>query len=128
MPAGLSQRASAISVKSQDQKLGTSDLELELNRTGTQGGVCSAKFWIIAFNEAIEKINSHGAFRNGFADDCVTMISGNNLKSMMTNLQKVVSTLEAWGQTAGLKFNFSKTEVVIFTKKRLKPEHMPQKL
>ena len=93
-----------------------------------QGGVCSAKFWIIAFNEAIEIINSYGAFGNGFADDCVTMISGKNLKAMMNNIQKVVNKLEAWGQTAGLKFNSSKTEVVIFTKKRLKPEHMPQKL
>ena len=39
-----------------------------------QGGVCSAKFWIIAFNEAIEIINSYGAFGNGFADDCVTCL------------------------------------------------------
>ena len=91
-----------------------------------QGGVCSAKFWIIAFNEAIEIINSYGAFGNGFADDCITMISGKNLKAIMNNLQ--VNKLEAWGQTRGLKFNSSKTEVVIFTKKRLKLEHMPQKL
>ena len=40
-----------------------------------QGGVCSAKFWIIAFNEVIEIINSYGAFGNGFADVCVTMIA-----------------------------------------------------
>ena len=56
-----------------------------------QGGVCSAKFWIIAINKAIEIINSYGAFGNGFADDCVTMISGKNLKAMMNNLQKVVN-------------------------------------
>ena len=93
-----------------------------------QGGVCSAKFWIIAFNEAIEIINSHGAIGNGFADDCVTMITGRHLKYMMQKLQKVVTKLETWGQTAGLKFNSSKTEVVIFTKKRLRPEQMPQKL
>ena len=36
-----------------------------------QGGVCSAKFWIVAFNEAINIINEHGATGNGFADDCV---------------------------------------------------------
>ena len=39
-----------------------------------QGGVCSAKLWIIAFNNALEIINTHGAIRNGFADDCATMI------------------------------------------------------
>ena len=35
-----------------------------------QGGVCSAKFWIIAFNDAINIINTHGAMGHGFADDC----------------------------------------------------------
>ena len=47
---------------------------------------------------------------------------------MMSKLQKVVNALELWGRKAGIKFNSSKTQVVIFTKKRLKPEHMPQKL
>ena len=41
-----------------------------------QGGVCSAKFWIIAFNEAIEILNTHGVHGNGFADDCVAFIGG----------------------------------------------------
>ena len=54
------------------------------------------------------------------------MITGTRLKYVMNNLQKVVNKLEAWGHTTGLKFNSSKTEVVIFTKKRLKPEQMPQ--
>ena len=39
-----------------------------------KSGVCSAKFWIIAFNDAIDIINTHGAVGNGFADDCVTMV------------------------------------------------------
>ena len=54
------------------------------------------------------------------------MITGKNLKAMMNNLQKVVNKLETWGHNAGLKFNSSKTEVVIFTKKRLKPEQTPK--
>ena len=47
------------------------------------------------------------------------MLTGTNLKYMMNKLQKVVTKLENWGQTAGLKFNSSKTEVVIFTKNDL---------
>ena len=39
-----------------------------------QGGVCSAKFWIIAFDPAIEIINQWGCKGQGFADDlCITM-------------------------------------------------------
>ena len=43
-----------------------------------QGGVCSAKFWIIAFNEAVEIINEYGITGQGFADDCGPMIGGDN--------------------------------------------------
>ena len=93
-----------------------------------QGGVCSAKFWIIAFNEAINIINTHGAVGHGFADDCATMIGGVNLHTMMSRLQKVCTELQEWGNTAGLTFNSSKTVVIIFTKKHVKPTDMPNKL
>ena len=39
-----------------------------------QGGVCSAKFWIVAFNEAIDIINQFGALGIGFADDCCILL------------------------------------------------------
>ena len=93
-----------------------------------QGGVCSAKFWIIAFNDAINIINTHGAYGNGFADDCVVLTEGTNLYQMMSRMQKVVTELEQWGETAGLKFNASKTEVLIFTRKTVKQEKLPNKL
>ena len=35
-----------------------------------QGGVASAKFWLIAFNRAIEIINTKHIEGNGYADDC----------------------------------------------------------
>ena len=85
-----------------------------------QGGVCSAKFWIIAFNTAISILNEHGVLGLGFADDCVTLIGGTNLHQMMNRIQKVITKLEEWGLTCGLSFNLSKTVVVIFTKKESK--------
>ena len=52
--------------------------ETTINRTiytgFPQGGVCSAKFWIIAFDEAIDITNELGLTGCGFADDCCTMI------------------------------------------------------
>ena len=82
-----------------------------------QGGVCSAKFWIIAFNAAISILNEHGVLGLGFADDCVALIGGTNLHQMMSRIQKVITILEEWSLTCGLSFNSSKTVVVIFTKK-----------
>ena len=51
-----------------------------------QGGVCSAKFWIIAFNEAIEIINEYGVTGQGFADDCGPMIGGDNTHDMYKSM------------------------------------------
>ena len=41
-----------------------------------QGGVCSAKFWLIAFNMAIKIINTLNIEGNGYADDCSAIFGG----------------------------------------------------
>ena len=51
-----------------------------------QGGVCSAKFWIIAFDPAIDIINQDGIFCQGFADDCAAMIGGEDLAAITTKM------------------------------------------
>ena len=52
-----------------------------------QGGVCSAKLWIIAYNNKIMK--SHGVTGFGFADNSCTLIGETNLNQMMSRTQKV---------------------------------------
>lgn len=82
-----------------------------------QGGVCSTKFWIIAFDEAIGILHEHRVYVvYGFADDCVALIGGTNLHQMMSRMQKVVTKLEKWGISKGLHFNAAKTEVIVFSK------------
>ena len=93
-----------------------------------QGGVCSAKFWIIAFNHALYLLNEHGVLGISFADDCVALIGETNLNHMMSRVQKVVSNLEEWGLSCGLTFNAGKTEVIIFTKKSLAEDQKPNQL
>ena len=93
-----------------------------------QGGVCSAKFWIIAFNEAIEILNQRGVYGVGFADDCAALLGGNNLHQQMSRIQKIVTDIEDWGRRNGLVFNALKTEVVIFTRARLREAEYPNKL
>ena len=48
-----------------------------------QGGVCSAKFWLIAYDEAVRILNSGGVEGTAYADDSCTLITGKNLKSMV---------------------------------------------
>ena len=86
------------------------------------------QFWIIAFDAAIEIINEHGMQGHGFADDSCVMIAGTNLHHMMSRMQKMINRRDDWGKEVGLKFNPSKTEVIIFTKSNLKTNKLPNKL
>ena len=64
-----------------------------------QGGVCSAKFWIIAFNNAVEIINQWGVIGQGFADD-LSMVHGGKDLNHITNtyLTNTYQTITKLGQ------------------------------
>ena len=70
-----------------------------------QGGVCSAKFWLIAFDFAIKIINMYNIEGNGYADDCSALYGGPRLDHAISRLQKMLDSLTAWGKRCGLKFN-----------------------
>ena len=53
-----------------------------------QGGVSSAKFWLIAFDTAIQIINSAGVEGNGYADDCSALCGGVRIDHALIRLQK----------------------------------------
>ena len=105
--------------------LGRRYLEVELHgetvhlTTATgfpQGGVCSAKFWLIAFDEAIRIINSEGITGNGYADDCSALIGGTHYHNLIEKMQTMLDKLVRWGNSCGLRFNPQKTVVIMFTR------------
>ena len=79
-----------------------------------QGGVCSAKFWIIAFDRAIQIINEDGIFGQGFADNCAALIGGDDLNVLTLKMNDTLEKLVTWGATCGLRFNPSKTVLLHF--------------
>ena len=81
-----------------------------------QGGVCSAKFWIIVFDKAIDIINQYGVKGTGFADDCILLLHRSNPQHAVDIIQRVINELVIWGEKAGLKFNPQKTVAIIFTR------------
>ena len=62
-----------------------------------KGGVCSAKFWIIAFDEAAKILNSNGEL---FADDGNGIIGGKDVDYMAQRLNRVCRDLSQWGKNA----------------------------
>ena len=91
-----------------------------------QGGVCSAKFWIIAFNEAINIINQFGALGIGFADDCCILLHRKHINHAMSLVQRIVDQLVIWGNTLGLTFNPTKTVCIQFTRATDKTKKVPR--
>ena len=83
-----------------------------------QGGVCSAKFWLIAFDFAIKIINTYNIEGNGYADDCSALYGGPRLDHAISRLQKMLDSLAAWGRRCGLHFNPEKSVAVVFTRSR----------
>ena len=81
-----------------------------------QGGVASAKFWLIAFNPAIDIINSEFIEGNGYADDCSAVFGGREPEILVARLQRVLDNLVAWGVSCNLSFNVEKSVVMFFTR------------
>ena len=86
-----------------------------------QGGVCSAKFWLIAFDYAIKIINRHNIEGNGYADDCSALYGGPSLDHAISRLQKMLDELTAWGHSGGLRFNPEKSVAIVFSRRRKTP-------
>ena len=83
-----------------------------------QGGVASAKFWLLAFDPAIQIINSMFVEGNGYADDCCIVFGGRKPEILVARIQRVINKLLEWGSTCGLRFNPEKTIVVNFSRKK----------
>ena len=86
-----------------------------------QGGVCSAKFWLVAFDYAIQIINRYMIEGNGYADDCSALYGGRRLDHALKRLQKMLNDLTEWGKTCGLRFNPEKSVAVVFSRRRKTP-------
>ena len=85
-----------------------------------QGGVCSAKFWIIAFNRAIEIINSGTTKGYGFVDNICILAGGSDIQASVDAVQHKINLLTKWGNTCGLVFSPAKSIPIIF-----KPNYKP---
>ena len=86
----------------------------------------SAKFWTLAFDDAVDIINKRGMFGQAYADDCSLMICGTDLEFMYKRTSQVLMQLSEWGHTVGLTFNPHKTEAVLFYTGCKKAKNLPQ--
>ena len=73
-------------------------------------------------------VNSSNLFRFSlFADDTVATLSGKNLQTLVSSVNREISNVSLWFKVNKLSLNLSKTNYIIFrTRKRRVPANLPE--
>ena len=98
---------------------GDINIEVHLTKGFPQGGVLSALMWILIADGLLLALNSVGYFAQGFADDFSALVAGRNLRTVCEVMQVALKRIEKWCVDHGLSVNPKKTEMVLFTRKRI---------
>ena len=86
-----------------------------------QGGILSPFLWNLIMDDLLKMFPKvHPTEIICYADDVLLLGSGIDEKSIISNLQKDVESLEAWAGKHKLNFSPSKTKLMLFSKRRNK--------
>lgn len=91
----------------------------EVVRGCPQGGVLSPLLWNLVINDLITKLNAEHFCTIGYADDIAILISGKFASIVCDLTQAALRIVERWCQEYDLSVNPTKTEMVMFTNKRM---------
>jgi len=93
-------------------------LEKKTTRGCPQGGVLSPLLWNLVVNSLIKHLNDRGYYTQGYADDIVILILGNDFNITCELMQNALSYVSKWCTERNLKASPQKTNLVPFTRKR----------
>lgn len=84
-----------------------------------QGGVLSPALWNMIINELLMVLSqtSTSLYNQGYADDVVILQGGPDLETVRSLTQTALNIVWTWAIRNNLRFNPSKTEVIVFTGK-----------
>src|SRR5210317_983183 len=89
-----------------------------LTKGTPQGGVLSPVVWNLAFDGLLDLYKEGPVGVKGFADDAALLVIGPDPNTLKQLIQPAISKAIDWGRRNGLTFGPSKTELVLFSRKR----------
>jgi ribonuclease HI len=87
-----------------------------------QGGVLSPLLWTLVADELLRTLDSRGIYCQAYADDGTILVEGSDLQIVCDLVQSGLREVLAWCENNGLSINPSKTELIMFTRKRKIPK------
>lgn len=103
-------------------ELGQSKRRVKLTKGAPQGGVASPVLaWNCAFDALLEMFDGLATRIIGYADDALLLTTGFNINTVVEIAQSAVRKAEKWASEIGVEFSAEKTAVIIFTRRKGKP-------
>ena len=99
-------------------RLGDTQVSARVNRGCPQGGVLSPLLWIMVMDSLLDELAGVGAYVQAYADDLVVLVGGKFENTVFEIMERTLSIVPRWCGQRGLSVNASKTEIVLFTRKR----------
>ena len=84
-----------------------------------QGGVISPTIWITVMDALLRELHQKGHKATGYADDLAIECRGKHLDILSDRTQQAVKIVERWCKNVGLTVNPDKSEIIVFTKRRI---------
>ena len=99
-------------------KVGDSQCEAVAQQGTAQGGVLSALFWVLVVDELLTNLSQAHFDALGYSDDITIVLKGPRLDVLCEQMQLALRCVERWCTDRKMRVNPSKTELMIFTRKR----------
>ena len=103
---------------------GNTELKGEVNRGCPQGGILSPLLWCMAVDDLITEIEICGATVVAYADDITFLATGKNyqIEPAKCTARTALNATARWCRRNGLSVNPAKMEMMLFTRRRNRPE------
>ena len=91
----------------------------EVTKGSPQGGILSPFLWKCVMNSVLLEFQKEKIYAQAYADDLVVLVAGANALWVRGRAQRAINVALEWARNTELQFSSSKTEVVLFTQKRV---------
>lgn len=94
-------------------------VEMQVTRGCPQGGILSPILWCMVVDSLLNRLNRAGFYAQGYSDDVSILICGDFEGTVGDLLRTAVKIVEEWCIEHRLRVNPVKTEIVLFSKRRV---------